>query len=466
MRLLIIMLTLSILACKQADEYKTKRELMDAFLSGQVEHYRFNGNVLVAENGEVVFQKSYGVADFDTKRPLNDSSVFELASVSKQFTATAILLLADKGSLNLNDSLRHFFPDLPYYNITLWHMLTHTSGLPDYFFAMLEKWDRSKIAFNNDMIALLIEEDLSPEFSPGTQWAYSNTAYVLLASIVEKVSGQSYQDYMAENIFSPLGMHHTRIYNTRRSLKDTIPNYAYGYVYSDSLEKYILPDFDKNLDFVHYLDGIQGDGIVNSTLGDLLIWDRSVKYNLLLKPETQAEMLKGQSLVDTLRETYYGFGVLLENSELGQMVSHGGGWPGYTTWLGRNIDKDQTFILLSNNNSHSPAIGNTLHHILNGEEFQMPYKPVETTVDSLALEPLVGKYIGDIEFQFERKSDTLIMVIPNRPSRNLKAESATRFFFDADFDQQLAFELGEEGKANRLNIIRHGIKTEYKRIVE
>lgn len=116
--------------------------------------------------------------------------------------------------------------------------------------------------------------------------------------------------------------------------------------------------------------------------------------------------------------------------------------------------------------SHSPAIGNTLHHILNGEEFQMPYKPVETTVDSLALEPLVGKYFGDIEFQFERKGDTLIMVIPNRPSRKLKAESATKFFYDADFDQQLEFKLGAEGIAHRLFVIRHGIKTEYKRMVE
>ena len=201
---------------------------LDEFLSGQAAHYNFNGNVLVAENGKIVFKKSYGFADFDTKRLLNDSSVFELASVSKQFTATGILLLKDKGKLKLTDSLRQYFPELPYSNITIWHMLTHTSGLPDYEEAMNEKWDRSKIAFNNDMIAFLAKEKLPVLFAPGTKWTYSNTAYAILASIIEKISGQSFKDYMADNIFQPLGMHHTRVYNTRRSLKDTIANYAYN----------------------------------------------------------------------------------------------------------------------------------------------------------------------------------------------------------------------------------------------
>ena len=172
---------------------------MDDYLSAQAKHFRFNGNVLVAENGKVVFQKSYGYADFDSKRLLNDSSVFELASISKQFTATAILLLKDKNKLKLTDSLTQYFPELPYKGITLYHMLTHTSGLPDYEEAMNNKWDRRKIAFNADMIAFLAREKPPLVFTPGSRWEYSNTAYALLASIVEKVSGLTFSAYLTNN---------------------------------------------------------------------------------------------------------------------------------------------------------------------------------------------------------------------------------------------------------------------------
>ena len=294
---------LFLFACKQKEETNPVSKQLDEFLTGQQQHFRFNGNVLVAENGKIVFQKSYGYADFDSQRMLNDSSVFELASVSKQFTATGILILKDKAKLKLTDSLRQYFPELPYSNITIWHMLTHTSGLPDYEEAMNIKWDRSKIAFNNDMIAFLAKEKLPVLFAPGTKWTYSNTAYAILASIIEKVSGQTFKDFLAQNIFQPLGMQHTRIYNTRRSLKDTIANYAYGYGYNDSLKKYILPDNDPNANFVIYLDGIQGDGCVNSTTADLLKWDRAVKNHTLLNEETQKEMLKGQAMIDTVKKS-------------------------------------------------------------------------------------------------------------------------------------------------------------------
>lgn len=230
-----------LLLCNAGHVIGQKAAQLDKYLSAQAKHFHFNGNVLVAEKGKVVLQKSYGYANFDTQRSLNDSSVFELASVSKQFTATAILMLKDRGKLKLTDSLRHYFPELPYHDITIYQMLTHTSGLPDYEGAMNEKWDRSKIAFNRDMIAFLAKEQLPLLFAPGTRWEYSNTAYAILASIIEKVSGQSFHDFMAQHIFKPLGMTHSRIYNTRRSLKDTIPNYAYGFIYSNRLKNQRFP---------------------------------------------------------------------------------------------------------------------------------------------------------------------------------------------------------------------------------
>ena len=204
---------------------------------------------------------------------MNDSSVFELASVSKQFTAMGIMICKERDLLSYYDNIKKFFPDLPYDNITVRNLLTHTSGLPSYEDQFEKNWDHKKIAFNKDIIDMLERHD-TLFFKPGTKWKYSNTGYALLASIIEKVSGMSYNDFMAKNIFQPLGMTHTFIYNTRRTTGKIPANYALGFVYSDSLKQYILPDSLPKYDYVYYLDGIVGDGCVNSTTGDLFKWDR------------------------------------------------------------------------------------------------------------------------------------------------------------------------------------------------
>jgi len=352
-----------------------------------------------------------------------------------------------------------YFPELPYPGITLWHMLTHTSGLPDYEEAMNEKWDRGKIAFNSDMIAFLAKEKLPALFAPGTKWTYSNTAYAILASIIEKVSGQPFKDYMAATIFQPLGMSHTRIYNTRRSLKDTIANYAYGYVYNDSLKKYFLPDSVADLRFVIYLDGIQGDGVVNSTTGDLLKWDRAVKNHSLLGEETQKEMLKEQALVDTLKKSHYGFGVFMEKTELGYLLAHSGGWPGYTTFLARNTDKDETYIILSNNNANAPALYTSLQHIMAGKPVLMPYAHTAITMDSTALDKYTGNYKGTNEFTLERKGNKLFRVLPNGSSIEVQPESTTKFFYSDGSDRQLEFTVNEKKEITEARLISYGIKT-------
>ena len=436
----------------------------DKFLDGQAKHFNFNGNVLVAEKGKIVFKQSYGFANYDSKRLLNDSSVFELASVSKQFTAMSILLLMEKGKLKLTDSLRQYFPELPYSGITIRHMLTHTSGLPDYESKMNEKWDRSKIAFNKDMIAFLATEKIPVNFQPGTRWEYSNTAFALLATIVEKVSGQTFTQFLAENIFTPLGMLHSRIYNTRRSLKDTIANYAYGYAYDDSLKKYFLPDSLADLNFVFYLDGIQGDGVVNSTTADLLKWDRALKNHTLLSEAIQNEMLKGQELMDTINKSFYGYGVMVGKNEAGNFIAHSGGWPGYITFLTRYVDTDRTIIVLSNNSSNSPVIATTLEKMMLGKPIVMPYQHKEIAMDSTAIDQFTGKYEGAVKIKLERRGTKLFRVMPNGQSLELKPESATKFFYSDDSDRQLEFEQSEKSKIKNTWLISFGVKTEFKKI--
>jgi CubicO group peptidase (beta-lactamase class C family) len=464
MKKLLPFICIFLFACVRADKTNPAVHKLDEYLNGVQKYNRFNGNVLVAEKGNIVFQRSYGYANFDDQRSLNDSTVFELASVSKQFTATGILLLKDRNKLQLTDSLRKYFPELPYSGITIWHMLNHTSGLPDYFWAMIEKWDKTRIAFNNDVIAFLAKEKMPLSFEPGKKWEYSNTAYMLLASIIEKVSGQTFATFMAENIFQPLDMTHTLIYNTRRSLKDTVPNYAYGFIFNDSLKKNFLPDSLPDTKFVIYMDGMQGDGTVNSTTSDLLKWDRAVKDHTLLKEDTQKEMLKGQSVIDTVKNSMYGYGVFIEKNDLGNIIFHSGGWPGYVTHLARNIEKDQTFIVLSNNNSNSQGISIALQHIMAGKPVIMPYEHKEIRSDSMNLATFAGDYeVSGTKIKIEPRASKLYR-INSSGQVELKQESPVKFFYTDGSDRQIEFELDDNKKVKKAWIIVSGIRTELKKI--
>ncbi len=443
--------------------------LLDSFMKAKMTINNFNGNVLVAKSGKIVFQKSFGYRNYDTKELLDSNSVFELASVTKQFTALCILQLKEKGLLKLTDTLRKFFPELPYYNITITQMLTHTSGLPAYEDAMMARWDRSKIAFNKDMIQFFAKEQTPVMFKPGTKWEYSNTAYTLLASIIEKISGMTYADYLQKNIFKPLGMTNSRVYNTRRSLKDVIPNYAYGFVYSDSLQKYILPDGVPEYEYVRYLDGLQGDGTINSTTGDLLKWDRALKNHTLLNVKTQKEMLSPQSIEDSIIKLYYGYGVFLGKNELGNYIKHSGGWPGYGAVLIRYLDQDITIIILSNNDSYAEAAGKALGYIMHDFPVVVPYVHKTVSIDSTLYDKYLGKYsisqgAGSIVVVFYKKNGKLMFKKENDPEeRELIPESNTKFFI-GDEDIQYEFEIDKSGNTLKYWLINLGMKKEMKKV--
>ena len=275
-------------------------QLASQFMKGQHDYFRFNGNVLVVENGKIIYQDALGYADYNTKRKLDNNSAFELASLSKQFTAMGIMVCKEKGLLSYEDKVIRFFPLFQYPNITIRHLLTHTSGLPEYEDQFEKNWDHKKIAYNKDLFFMLEQEHDTLFFTPGSKWKYSNTGYAILAAIIEKASGKSYNDFMKKNVFEPLGMSQTFVYNTRRSLKKIPANYALGFVYSDSLHRYILPDSLPKYDYVYYLDGIVGDGCVNTTTGDLYKWDQASYGNKLVSTKALEEMLSPQVLMNNL----------------------------------------------------------------------------------------------------------------------------------------------------------------------
>lgn len=449
-----LLLLLSISCTNQDHEQRIGS--IDKFLQGQADFYKFNGDVLIAEKGNIIYQKSFGFSDYENQIPLNDSSLFELASISKQFTAMGILMLENKELLSLDDSLRKFFPELPYYNIKIHHLLTHTSGLPDYEELFMNKWDHRKIAFNDDVIYMLSTEKPAINFKPGEKWEYCNTAYALLASIIEKVTGLTFKDFMQKNIFTPLQMKHTRVYNTRRS-GEILANYAYGYVYSDSLARYILPDSLPDYNYVYFLDGIQGDGIINSTTGDLLKWDRFLYENNLGFDTLVRKLMHPHVLCDSAKvasyERYngtstlhYGYGVFIGKNEFGDFIYHGGQWPGYMTEMFHYTNDDITIVVLSNNESTAIPIRSALSKIMANRTIIYPENHQEIILDTSALDNFTGTYLlNNHKYEITRDKDKLYLKYPfSETKRILSPESDSKLFWPG-FDFQ--FEINKENKS-------------------
>jgi CubicO group peptidase (beta-lactamase class C family) len=428
----------------------------DSVFSSLYSAGKFTGNVLIAENGKPIFQKSYGKAFREKGLDLNNESVFELASVSKQFTAMGIMILKKQGKLNYTDSLRKFFPGLPYHNISIRQLLNHTSGLPDYMDLAEVHWDSTKIMTNAMMIQLLIEKKPPLLFLPGERWEYSNTGYALLGSIIEKASGQSFKDFMAEHIYKPLGMNSTQVYHKRLE-KRSIDNYAYGYVKDDSLG-YIMADSSAQVaSLVYSLDGIFGDGIINSTTTDLLKWDQALYTEKLVSKKMLQEAFSPAPLNNG--KTYgYGFGwLLVESKDFGSYMMHSGGWPGYATWIERHPKSNKTIILLANAGAANGQI-KTIRNILFGIE----EKPlVEIKVDETILLQYTGTYIFDNKDSLKVKLEggKLMAEGAGQKLHTLYPE-AIGHFFRKDKDYKIQFVKDKNGVVSSMVIAREGPSVE------
>jgi len=310
--------------------------------------FDFNGCILAMKDDSIIYKKCFGNSNFENNTKLNDSSRILLASCSKQFTAMGILILVDEGKLHLKDSIQQFFPDFPYHGITIENLLTHTSGLPDYMPLLKEYWDKSKIATNQDVIDLLTANHAPVKFEPNTRFDYSNTGYVLLASMIEQVSEQTYGTFLQKHIFKPLGMNQT-IVVARRMMDAIPPNYGLGYVYDRTTKTYRLPDSLKSYNYVIYQDGIVGDDGVSSSITDLAIWTAALKNHTLIQEKMMEKAWTPQYLKNGKKVNYgYGFFLSHEESE-NKLIYHTGGWPGYSTLIMQFIESGETVVVLSNN---------------------------------------------------------------------------------------------------------------------
>lgn len=349
-----IALVLILSACSLHSDIKAQQFDHDAatqYLDSLFEAGTLNGSILVAQKGEVLLQRQYGWAQCATKDPLQLNSSFRLASISKQFTAMCIMILQEQGKLEFDDPITRFFPELPYKNVTLRHLMTHISGMPDYVFLFNMTWDptepveQKKTAYNQDVVDFLAKEKPDLLFNPGAKWEYSNTAYVLLASIVSKVSDLTIHEFLAKHIFEPLEMNESAAFNPDEDFG--ISHRVYGF-YGDSCE---ANDWN-------FLNGMVGDGGIYASPGDLHKWDRALYTEKLVSSETLQQAFQPTELTDGTVEKYgFGWGVHVAPDGK-KWVGHSGGWVGFSTHIERCLDDESVVIILTNNS------GDVTHHIL------------------------------------------------------------------------------------------------------
>lgn len=377
------------------------KDKLGSLISKVKEQESFNGVALVAVDGEVLLSEAIGIAEKNQKtmRLLTTDSMFELASVSKPITAIAVIRMQQEGKLDFDTPIANWIPELPYSGITIRHLLNHTSGLPDYMELFANKWDPTCYACNDDVVRLMIENRPDALFAPNENWAYSNTGYVLLAILIERISGQSYSDYLDETIFKPLKMDRTMVFNRRINSHLTPLDYAYGYVYRIGHGGYVLPDEIAELNYVKYLDGLQGDGMINSTVNDLLRLDRALYNDEFLSAKSK-EVMYSQTTMNNGKTIHYGMGWFLEEDDrLGRVVHHTGGWPGYSTLFKRYIDRDLTLILLQNgerSHAYTQQLEKSFEQIMCGDRtYDLPLPVSNKSIVSLnpkKAQALVGKY--------------------------------------------------------------------------
>ena len=319
----------------------------------------FSGVVLVASEGEIIFTGVNGKRDYENGIPLLSSDIFELASISKQFTAMMIMICKEKGLLAYDDLVEKYL-DVPYKGITIRNLLTHTSGLPDYQKIMDENWDKSKVAGNKEILEYLNEYEPKILFLPGEEYKYSNTGYVLLGSIVEKVTDKDFVEISNNWIFEPLEMKNTSIRSNEE--KKELNNLAFGHK-KDSLDKFVNANKFLSSDYTVWLGRRKGPGRVSSNVFDLLLWDQALYTEKLISKKTVEEAFSPYLLNDKT-PSYYGFGWKLNNDPKNKIVSHSGSNPGYKTRIIRLIDKKKTIIILSNNDFFLDELEKNLSTIL------------------------------------------------------------------------------------------------------
>jgi CubicO group peptidase (beta-lactamase class C family) len=314
---------------------QTSEKIVDALFHDFDQADAPGAAVIVVKEGKPVFAKGYGLADLKKKILCTTNTNFRLASVTKQFTAMAVLNLVEQGKLSLEDRLPRFFPEFPGYGkaINLRHLLTHTSGLPDYEDHIPQG---AAIPLSDRDVLFILRQQSKTDFVPGAQFHYSNSAYALLALIVENVSGKTFPAFVKETIFDPLGMTNSVAYVAGLSF---VPNRAYGYVNGKNGWEFS----DQSV-----TSAVLGDGGIYSSIADLFKWDQALYTEKLISRKMLADAFTAHSSESDFRGSGYGYGWYVGRFRDTQRVWHYGSTCGFSTRVERFLEKELSMIVLAN----------------------------------------------------------------------------------------------------------------------
>lgn len=420
---------------------------MDQIVQSYVTNNSFMGSVLVARDAQVLFSKGYGSANLEWNVPNAPNTKFRLGSVTKQFTAASILLLEERGKLSVSDPVKKYLLDAPaaWDKITIFHLLTHTSGIPNFTsfpdYAKLEPFATTA----EQVVARFRDKPL--DFQPGEKWSYSNSGYVLLTYLIEKITGGSYKTFVQENIFTPLGMKDSG-YDSNSAV---IPHRASGYtLVNNQLE---------NAGFVH-MSVPQGAGALYSTTEDLLKWEQGLFGGKVLRAASLQKMT-------TPFKDDYAFGLEVKTAGGHKLIDHGGGIQGFNTELAYYPDDKLTVVALGNVNGAAPGeIAAKLAALSHGETVSLPGERKEITLDSKALSHNVGAYqmASGANMLITLENNQLSAKLANQPAFPIFPETQTMFFLKV-VDAQIEFTKNDDqGRPTELILHQNGRDMPAKRL--
>lgn len=370
--------------------------------------------VIVVKDGKVLFRKGYGMANLELGVPVEPDMVFRLGSITKQFTAVAVLMLAEQGKLSLSDEITKFLPDYPTkgHKITVEHLLNHTSGIKSYTSMpeWLALWRKDTTV--KELIDLFKDQPM--DFAPGEKWSYNNSGYFLLGAIIEKASGQTYQDFVEKNIFAPLGMKHSYYDNTSRIIPRRVTGYSKG---SEGFRN------------AAYLSMFQpfAAGSLMSSVDDLALWDAALYTDKLVKQESLKRAWTA-SLLTNKKSAHYGYGWSLSSYEDRALIEHSGGINGFATYAVRVPDQRTYVAILTNRDWMSPGlVGFKIAALTIGKPFN---DPVAIKMTPAQLDQYVGVYQLDEkdEVIVRRDGEKLFANFPGGGRSEIVPSSETDFF--------------------------------------
>ncbi|QWC55909.1 serine hydrolase [Erythrobacter sp. 3-20A1M] len=408
------------------------------FADAESESGQFMGAVLVARDGTVLFDRGYGDADLEWNIANDGDTKFRIGSLTKQFTAVATLMLRDQGKLKLDAPVSTYLPDTPpaWAKVTVRNLLTHTSGIVN--FTGLDAFDAEKARPTAEGEPIALFRDLPLEFEPGSKYDYSNSNYIVLTRIVERLSGRPYADFVHENLFQPAGMTDTAYDDQSAIVMHRASGYAPG------------PDGPLNAPYAD-MSWPLGAGGLYSTTRDLLKWERALFGGKLLPAASMKDLL-------TVARDDYALGLLVQREGEATTISHSGGIEGFNSWLGYDPDRKVTVAVLANLNGPAASrLGTSLMKLAQGREATPVTVRNEVAVSAETLDEYPGTYrlAPTFAITIRREGDHLMAQATGQPEFQLYAEKTDRFFLKV-VDAVVEFTRDDSGKVTGLTLFQNG----------